>query len=213
MTLLLNPTLPRVETRDPRYTHADFMRLAPEYPKAELIQGELIVMSPAFFAHERLQSFLMTVLLMYVSRFNLGWVLGSRTAVFISDEDTYEPDILFVRRERQSIITERKLLEAPDLVIEILSASTARYDRGRKLQGYAEAGVQELWLIDPYGPAGTQFFQRREGQLVEVAPINGLIHSTTLPNFHWQIHWLWPNTSNELPNPIDVLQALGALEK
>jgi Uma2 family endonuclease len=150
MAELLNPLVRRVETMETqRLTHADFMRLAPEDQKAELIEGELIVMPPPFYAHGRLQGLLFSVLTLCASRFGLGQVLGSRTAVYISETDTYEPDILFVAKAREHIIGERQLLEAPDLVVEILSASTARYDRGRKLAGYSEAGVRELWLIDP----------------------------------------------------------------
>ncbi len=209
MAVLINPTVRRVETADERYTHADFMRLAPEDKKAELIDGEIIIMSPPFDIHERLQGFLFLSIGFFVSRFQLGQVRGSRTAVYISETETYEPDLLFVRQEREHIITERELTEAPDLVIEILSAGTARYDRGRKLQNYSKAGVQELWLIDPYGPTGTNFYQRQGDKLVEVAPIDGLIHSNTLPNFKLRLAWLWSDANGKLPNPVDVLNELG----
>ncbi len=212
MAQLLNPVVRRVETMESqRLTHADFMRLAPEDQKAELIEGEMIVMPPPFFVHERLQVFLVSILSLFAGRFGLGQVLGSRTAVFISETDTYEPDILFVAKAREHIISERKLLEAPDLVVEILSASTARYDRGPKLAGYSAAGVQELWLIDPYGPAGTQFFQRQPDGLVEVAPLDGVMRSVALPGFDLQVAWLWPDESGALPNPINVLRELGVV--
>jgi Uma2 family endonuclease len=138
-------------------------------------------------------------------------VLGSRTAVYISETDTYEPDILFVAKARQHVISERKLLEAPDLVVEILSASTARYDRGPKLAGYSTAGVRELWLVDPYGPAGTQFFQRQGDSLVEVAPAQGILRSVALPNFDLRVAWLWPAENGALPNPVNVLRELGVV--
>ncbi len=171
----------------------------------------MYIMPPPFYTHERLQVLLVTVLSMFANRFGLGQILGSRTAVYISETDTYEPDILFVRRGREHIVTERELVEAPDLVIEILSKSTAHLDRGKKLENYSAAGVRELWLIDPYGPAGTQFFQQREGRLVEVAPTEGVIASLALPDFHLTTAWLWPDESGNLPNPVDVLRDLGAL--
>jgi len=211
MATLLNPTVPRAETMEPRLTHDDFMRLAPEDKKAELINGELIIMPPPFDIHERLQIFLVTVISFFVSHFGLGQVRGSRTAVHISETDTYEPDILFVSREREHIITQKELVAAPDLVIEILSAGTARYDRGEKLKKYASVGVRELWLIDPYGPAGTQFYQQRGEELVEVAPVEGIIHSIVLPNFKLKATWLWPDDMGNLPNPVEVLKELGAV--
>ena len=212
MTKLLNPPVRRAETMEPRRTHEDFMRLAPEDKKAELIDGEIMIMTPPLYEHERLQSFLFIVVGFFVSRFNLGQVLGSRTPVYITEDQTYEPDILFVSKAREHIITQKKLLEAPDLVVEILSAGTARYDRGTKLTHYAKAGARELWLIDPYGPAGTQFFQRQGEELIEVAPDkDGIIHSVTLPHFKLKIAWLWPDEKDQLPNPVDVLKELGAI--
>jgi len=209
---LLNPVVRRVETMETqRLTHADFMRLAPEDQKAELIEGEMIVMPSPFYVHERLQVFLVSVLSLFVSRFALGQVLGSRTAVYISETDTYEPDILFVAKAREHIISERKLLEAPDLVVEILSASAARYDRGPKRAGYSSARVLELWLVDPYGPAGTQFFQRQADDLVEVAPVEGVLRSMAMPGLELRVGWLWPDESGALPNPVNVLRELGAV--
>jgi Uma2 family endonuclease len=214
MTAPINPPVRRVEmmeTSPPRWTHYDFMRLAPEDRKAELIEGALIIMPPPSFAHERLQVFLVKMIGLFVDFFKLGQVLGSRTAVRISPHHTYEPDILFVSRARQSIIAENEVTEAPDLVIEILSGSTAEYDRGVKREQYDRAGVRELWLIDPYGPAGTQFYQRQGEALVEVAPVDGIIHSLALPNFKLRVAWLWPDEKGELPNSVAVLKELGVL--
>jgi Uma2 family endonuclease len=214
MTDLLNPPVRRVETVEtapPRLTHRDFMRLAPEDAKAELIEGEFRIMPPPFDIHERLQGLLFTVIHLFASRFELGQVRGSRSAVNIDEHNTYEPDILFVSRAREHIITESHLTAAPDLVVEILSASTARYDRGPKLAGYSAAGVRELWLIDPYGPAGTQFFQQQDGKLVEVAAVDGVLHSLALPGFELHTAWLWPDERGALPNTVDVLKVLGVV--
>jgi Uma2 family endonuclease len=214
MTALANPPIRRVEdmeTSPPRWTHADFMRLAPEDQKAELINGALIVMPPPSDIHERLQGFLFAIIRLFTDHFRLGQVRGSRTAVRVSLNQTYEPDILFVSRERQHIITESEVLEAPDLVVEILSRSTAEYDRGVKRENYEKAGVRELWLIDPYGPAGTQFYQRQGERLIEVAPVDSIIHSVALPNFKLKINWLWPDEKDELPNTVVALKELGVL--
>ena len=212
MTVLANPPVRRaemMETVPPRWTHDDFMRLAPEDQKAELIDGALIIMPPPSFVHERLQGFLFKIIGLFVDYFGLGHVLGSRSAVRISEHQTYEPDILFIRKGRESIIALGEILEAPDLVIEIISGSTAQYDRGVKRENYEKAGVQELWLIDPYGPAGTQFYQRQGDRLVEVAPAGGVFHSVALANFNFKVEWLWPDEKEQLPNPVQVLKELG----
>ncbi|MBI3242500.1 MAG: Uma2 family endonuclease [Chloroflexi bacterium] len=212
MTTLANPPVRRVEmmeTSPPRLTHQDFIRLAPEDRKAELIDGILIIMPTPSDIHERLQVFLVKVIGLFADFFSLGEVRGSRSAVRISLHQTYEPDILFVRKDRLHIFADNEIMEAPDLVIEILSNSTAQYDRGVKRENYEKAGVRELWLIDPYGPTGTQFYQRQGERLIEVAPVDGIIHSVALPNFKLKINWLWPNEKDELPNTVAVLKELG----
>jgi Uma2 family endonuclease len=211
VTTIVNPPVRRVEMEPPlpRWTYDDFMRLAPEGQKAELIDGALIVMPPPSDIHERLQGFLYKVIGLFVDYFKLGDVRGSRTAVRIAQHHVYEPDILFVSSERRHIITNAEVLEAPDLVIEILSYSTANHDRGVKRLNYEKSGVRELWLIDPYGPAGTQFYQRQGDQLIEVAAVDGIINSIALTNFKLNVNWLWPNEQDELPSTIDVLRELG----
>lgn len=182
----------RVEIAE-RMSAADFWRLAPETRKAELVDGVMIVASPAADNHERLFAFLFRLLSGYVEDRDLGEVRGSRTAVELGPEQVYEPDILFVARERAGILQRRGIVGAPDLIIEILSASTERHDRGSKLRGYERAGVAEAWLIDPYGPAGTEFYQLVDGAYRPVAPdAGGIVTSTAVPGFWLNVAWLWP---------------------
>ncbi len=185
-------TLSRVEVAE-RMTSKEFFRRAPDDRKVELIDGVMIVSPPPLDIHERLQIFLLRLLGEFVERFDLGEVRGSRTAVELADDQTYEPDILFVARERVAIIKDEGIFGAPDLVIEILSASTASYDRGVKFRAYERAGVRELWLIDPYGPAGTEFYPLQGKSLQPVMPdAEGIIRSIVLPSFKLRVAWLWP---------------------
>ncbi len=183
--------LTRVEVAE-RMTSVEFLRYAPEDKKAELIDGVLIVHSPASDIHERLLLFLLRLLAEFVERRNLGQVRGSRTPVVLAEEQAFEPDILFVSRERLDILQQKGVLGAPDFVVEILSASTAAYDRGPKFRAYERAGVKELWLIDPYGPAGTEFYQQQGERLVAVMPDqDGVLKSVAVPGFHIRVNWLW----------------------
>ncbi|MFQ6058229.1 MAG: Uma2 family endonuclease [Anaerolineae bacterium] len=184
----------------------DFFRLCGEDDKAELIDGVMVIATPASYAHERLFGFLYPLLGIYTQHFNLGEVLGSRTPVWLEEGQVYEPDILFIARERVGIIGEQYVQGAPDLVVEILSAGSVIYDRGRKREVYERSGVKELWLIDPYGPAGSQFFQRVEEGLREVEPVEGIYHSAVLPGFWLKKEWLWPEKA--FPEVLEVLRQL-----
>ena len=69
-------------------------------------------------------------------------------AVVLDEENGVEPDIVFVSQERLGIITEKGVMGAPDLVVEVLSPSTESRDRGIKMRRYAAAGVPHYWLLD-----------------------------------------------------------------
>lgn len=57
--------------------------------------------------------------------------------------------MLFVGKANFGILKEEGVHGAPDLVIEVLSPSTAQLDKKTKRRVYAQAGVKEMWLVDP----------------------------------------------------------------
>ncbi len=197
--------------RKERVTHEEFWEWCTEDIKADLIDGIIVVQTPASQTHERLFQFLLYVIGLYVSRKTLGQVLGSRTAVKLMPGHTYEPDLLFVSREREQIIKEMEIDGPPDLVVEILSASTYRYDTGDKRAGYERSGVRELWLIDPYGIEGTEMLVRDDasGTFVPAPFESGVYRSRALPGFYLRAEWLWPG--GPFPDVLEVLRELGVL--
>lgn len=161
--------------------------------KAELIDGVLILFPSPLDVHERLYVFLLRLLGEYAERLDLGEVRGSRSAVKLAEDQIYQPDVLFVSRDRLSLFERQGIFGPPDLVIEILSRSTASYDRGAKLRTYDRTGVREVWLIDPAGPQGTEILQRQGLRLQPVKPgPDGAIDSLALPGFRLRLDWLWP---------------------
>lgn len=68
---------------------------------------------------------------------------------FPETEEGVQPDFIFVSRDRLHIVGEDWVRGAPDLVVEILSPSTAARDRGIKLKLYRAQGVAEYWIVDP----------------------------------------------------------------
>ena len=161
--------------------------------KAELIDGVLILFPAPLDLHERLYVFLLRLLGEYAERFDLGEVRGSRSAVKLAEDQIYQPDVLFVSRDRLSLFERQGIFGPPGLVVEVLSRSTAVYDWGAKLRAYDRAGVREVWLVDPAGPQGTEILQR---QGLRLQPVNagrdGSIESLALPGFRLRLDWLWP---------------------
>lgn len=66
-----------------------------------------------------------------------------------------QPDVFIVHDPRK--VDERGAHGAPDWIAEVLSPSTARYDRTLKLRAYERAGVPEVWLIDPAARTVTMY--------------------------------------------------------
>lgn len=120
-----------------------------EDKKAEFINGEVVMHSPVKRIHLKISGNLTLLLDIHVRRHKLGVIMAEKALVTLTRND-YEPDISFYVRERAAAFTDDQMLfPAPDLVVEILSKSTAKYDRGIKLTDYAAHGVREYWIIDP----------------------------------------------------------------
>jgi Uma2 family endonuclease len=68
--------------------------------------------------------------------------------VRLSGDTALQPDLIFISNARAGIIQENWIAGAPDLIVEVLSRSTAAHHRATKLPIYADAGVPEVWLID-----------------------------------------------------------------
>lgn len=199
----------RVEVKE-RMTAAQFLIEAPEDRKAELIDGVMVIPMPPFDNHEKLQIFLLRLTSAFAEELDRGEVRGSRTPVVLEEFYAPEPDVLFVHKERADIVQQKGVFGAPDLVIEILSAGTARDDRGKKFRAYERAGVRELWLIDPYGPAGTDFYQLEEGTFCPVHPDgDNILESVAVPGFWIDVAWLWPEDGKFIPVRQALAQILG----
>ncbi|MEP7235999.1 MAG: Uma2 family endonuclease [Ignavibacteriota bacterium] len=121
----------------------------PEGAPYQLIGGELIMSpSPTRF-HQDILSNLNSALRHYVIEHNLGKVYFAPLDVELGEYDVFQPDIIFIRKERLSLIKSDRIDIAPDMVIEILSPSSAYYDYSAKKSKYCEHGVEEYWIVDP----------------------------------------------------------------
>ena len=130
------------------FTVDDYMT-TPDDKRYQLLDGELILAPAPKDKHQAIVVALLVALHQFVNQNGLGWVRVSPYDVVLSRTDVIQPDILFVSNARSSVITEANIQGAPDLVVEILSPGTARYDRGYKRTLYSRHGVLEYWLVDP----------------------------------------------------------------
>ena len=129
-------------------TEEEYARLTDEDTKADLFDGMLVIHSPASMRHETIFRFLLFLMYGYAEHRELGEVFGSRATMHLGYFRLFEPDILFVRKERLELVKERQVEGAADMVVEIISEWTRDYDLREKRLAYQEAEVNEIWFID-----------------------------------------------------------------
>jgi Uma2 family endonuclease len=129
--------------------HEDYLRLPEDDPnKYEMLWGDLHMSPSPRFTHQSIQATLIEVLNRHVRERGLGRVVGPID--LYRDEVNYvQPDISYFTAEQLPHIAQQKIRHVPPLIVEILSSSTEKTDRGDKRRWYAELGVREYWLVDP----------------------------------------------------------------
>jgi Uma2 family endonuclease len=69
--------------------------------------------------------------------------------LYLDEHNIHEPDVLYLSPDTRCKVEEKRLRGAPELVIEVLSPRTARYDRQEKYRAYEQHQVSEYWIVDP----------------------------------------------------------------
>jgi Uma2 family endonuclease len=134
---------------DVRLNYEDYCLLPNNGKRYEIIDGELFVTPSPLQRHQLVLANLLYYLTDFVKKHGLGTVYPAPFDVVFSQYDVVEPDILYVSNARASVVTAKNVQGAPDLVVEVLSESTAKIDRSTKLKLYARYGVMEYWVVDP----------------------------------------------------------------
>jgi Uma2 family endonuclease len=129
-------------------TVADYRKL-PEGAKYQLIDGEIIEMPSPTLKHQQIAMSLARQIGNIAFEKQNGTALFAPMDVFLTQENTFQPDILFVLNEHADRLQPDGVHGPPDLVIEILSPSTGYYDLKKKFQVYERYGVQEYFIVDP----------------------------------------------------------------
>ena len=132
----------------PRLTYQDYANLEGD-ERYELLDGELILVASPNRDHQTVSLRLASMMLSFVDENGLGWVFEAPFDVLFTDTDVVQPDIMFISREREHILTPANVQGAPDLIVEILSPSSSTRDWRAKRELYAAHGVREYWIIDP----------------------------------------------------------------
>lgn len=179
-----------------RVRRQHFYDTVTEQEKAEFINGEVVVQSPAKFEHTATAGNLFVLLRTYVELHNLGFVGYEKMLISLTRND-YEPDICFFGTEKAAQFTPKQMqFPAPDFVVEVLSPSTEENDRGLKFEDYAAHGVREYWLIDPDTQTVEQYVLQDATYHLLIKARSGTIASATVDGFDIPIRAIFDKAVN-----------------
>ena len=132
-----------------RVSYADLEKWPDDGRRYELYDGEVWEVPSPILLHQLVLGGLYRALDAYVRQHG-GLVAFAPLDIVLTDYDVVQPDLVLFTADRVHLLSLRKANRiAPDLAIEILSPSTERNDRGRKMALLARHSVREYWLVDP----------------------------------------------------------------
>ena len=152
------PSLARVDG----LTVQDYLQTPDGPPWYELVEGRLLLEPSPTSDHQSIIRELVVALCFHLRRFPIGTLFFAPLDVYLDDSNVFQPDIAVILHSHREIITPRGIRGAPDLVVEVLSPSNHRTDRGPKRLVYARAGVRELWIVDPAARTIERFLLDRD---------------------------------------------------
>jgi len=209
--LLDSPRLPVIARQldavlaDEKQRRRAFYAQISEEDKAEFINGEMVLHSPVRLRHNVSSKRLLVLMDAYVTTHNLGYVGFEKIMVSLTRND-YEPDICYFSQAKVATFTPDQMrFPAPDLIVEVISESTERNDRGVKFDDYAAHGVAEYWIIDPdvetleqyLLPAGSDAYR------LAIKAMTGQVRSTAISGFEIPVRAIFDPAINQA-----ALQAL-----
>ena len=206
--LLHSPLLPEiVETlqsriREEAARRRTFYEDLRDDQKAEFVDGQVILHSPARGKHIDGAAELEKLLGTYVSMRESGKVHGEKCLCVFPRND-YEPDVVFFGPDKAAGLADDTMkFPIPDFVAEVLSESTEDRDRGVKFEDYESHGVAEYWIIDAEAEVVEQYLRRGDRFYLALKSGSGEIASPTVPGFRIPIRacsirlTIWPRCGN-----------------
>ncbi len=172
-------------------TYEQFLDWLDEDARAEWVDGQVILMSPASYLHQTIVGFLLRVLSEFVAAHDSGEVIAGPFQMKLPARPSgREPDLLFVARDRRHLIHKTFLDGAADLVVEVISPESRGRDTLDKRYEYEQSGVREYWLVDPERHEAT-LFARSGGRFTKQRLTRGRLVSSVLPGLWLELDWLW----------------------
>jgi len=132
-----------------KLTYEDYVSFPDDGKRHELIDGEHYVTPSPLTKHQRISMNLAAAIYQHCQHTKGGHVFSAPTDVVFTETDVVQPDLLYIAKDHDHLITRENIQGAPDFIVEILSDSTRRRDERLKRNLYEQHGVKEYWIVDP----------------------------------------------------------------
>jgi len=170
-----------------RMTADEYLALADDGYRYELIDG-VICMSPSpSRPHQKIVTEIVRQIADHLMRHPTGEVVVE-VDVRLGEDLVYRPDLVFLCAEKAARCRER-INVVPDLIVEVVSPDSRRYDHETKKHDYERYGVSEYWLIDRDQREFT-FYRLQDGRFVAVQPGPATYASEMIPGFELDLQRL-----------------------
>ncbi len=137
----------RVKTR---LSAAEFFEMPESTQPIELIGGEVIMSPTPVPGHQNIVGNVF-IILKRIAQKQGGKAYVSPLEAYLDDGNVVQPDVMWIAPDSRCRVGEKHLHGVPDLVVEVLSPSTAKYDKSTKFRLYETHGAREYWVIEPVG--------------------------------------------------------------
>ena len=164
----------------------------------ELINGNIVKKQAPSPQHQLASGNIYAAMHAFVKTQQLGKCFSAPTAVFFDKHNNTQPDIFFIRKERQFIITRDGIEGQPDLIVEILSPSSYKNDKVTKKALHLKFGVMEYWIVDPiYQSVEVYILEQNQYILKALVSESGAVESTVLEGFMMDIKDIFENDTTD----------------
>lgn len=176
-----------------QWTYSHYAALPDDGKRYEIIDGVLYLMPPSPKEwHQGVVAWLVMYLMIHIKVTGRGNVYPVPFDVELVANTVVQPDVVVVLNENLQKIIPSHVVGAPDLVVEVLSPGTARYDRVKKFNAYASAGVREYWIVDPLKETvEVMYLEGETYHAVGVFSGEQKIPSLVIPDFPVQVKQLF----------------------
>ncbi len=131
------------------WTYEDYAALPDDGRRYEIVNGVLVMAPAPDLGHQSIVLRLSHYLFAHAELAGLGRVFAAPIDVELESKNVFQPDVVVILNAHLNRMTQKKIIGAPDLAVEVASPSTAAYDRLTKYDVYARAGVTEYWIVKP----------------------------------------------------------------